>query len=51
MRDVSVGLSNVEMPSLNSTLLLTIVACSKLMRPFALNTKHVLPCNTSEKAR
>ena len=51
MLDITVGLSNVEMPSLNLTSLLAIVACSKLQPPFPLSTKQVLPCKTSERAR
>ena len=51
LRYFAVGLSNVEMSSLNSTLLSAIVTCSELVRPYTFNTKLVLPCNTSTKFR
>ena len=48
---LTVGLSNVEMFTLNSTSFPAIVICSNLTRPFPLDTKHVLPCNASEQPR
>ena len=51
LRYFAVGLSNAEMSSLNSTLLSAIVTCSELVRPYTLNEKLMLPCNTSTKFR
>ena len=51
VRHMAVGISKKEMPTLNSTSINAILKCFKMVRPFTLNTKLVLPCNTGEKTR
>ena len=51
VRNMAVGISNAEMPILNSTSINAILKCFEMVRPFTLNTKLVLTCNTSEKTR